>query len=310
MPARTRPTRKSFTALLEPDGTALNWVIARVPFDIAKAWPVRKGRRVRGEIEGFAFRTTLFPERSGSGHFLLVNKQMQSAAKVRRGSRVRIWLEPDLDERPILLPPELARALNADRQLRRWFDRLSDSMRREIGKWAGEPKSAASREKRAARLAERLMHAMEGEHRSSTCSPRRLRPQPATRNAWFALTPTQRRNHLLGIFYYETADGRQRRAAKAIEDALRAARRKLRHAPPRRTEPLIPGKLSPASNQHTQQPSRAAPNRPARDDPSRPIRGVPSRQERQPRQLLSRIKGSTLITGGRAIEPQCGVGWS
>ena len=40
------------------------------------------------------------------------------------------------------------------------------------------------------------------------------------------LTPTQRRNHLLGIFYYETADARERRAAKAIEDALGALRRK------------------------------------------------------------------------------------
>ena len=28
--------RKSFIALLEPDGTRLRWVIARVPFDIAK----------------------------------------------------------------------------------------------------------------------------------------------------------------------------------------------------------------------------------------------------------------------------------
>ncbi len=61
MPQSTSP-RKSFTALLEPDGTALKWVIARVPFDIAKTWPVRNGRRVRGEIGGFAFRTSLFPD--------------------------------------------------------------------------------------------------------------------------------------------------------------------------------------------------------------------------------------------------------
>ncbi|MGA2340722.1 MAG: DUF1905 domain-containing protein, partial [Terracidiphilus sp.] len=63
MPPRSASPRKSFTALLEPDGTALKWVIARVPFDIAKAWPVRNGRRVRGEIVGFAFRTSLFPDR-------------------------------------------------------------------------------------------------------------------------------------------------------------------------------------------------------------------------------------------------------
>jgi uncharacterized protein YdeI (YjbR/CyaY-like superfamily) len=106
-------------------------------------------------------------------------------------------------------------------------------MRREIGKWAGEPKSAASREKRAARLAERLMHAMEGEIDPPPVLRVAFAHNPAARDAWFALTPTQRRNHLLGIFYYETADGRQRRAAKAMADALRAARHKT---PPRTAE--------------------------------------------------------------------------
>ncbi len=225
-PARSRSPRKSFTALLEPDGTALKWVIARVPFDIAKSWPVRNGRCVRGEIAGFAFRTSLFPDRSGTGHFLLVNKKMQSAANARVGSRVRIWLEPDLVERPILLPPELDRTLNSDRQLRRWFDRLSDSMRREIDKFAGEPKTPATRLKRAERLAERLMLTMEGEHDPPPILRAAFLRNPAARDGWFALTPNQRRNHLLGIFYYETADARERRAAKAIDDALLAAKRK------------------------------------------------------------------------------------
>lgn len=230
MTPRSASARKSFTALLEPLGTALKWVIARVPFDIAKSWPVRKGSRVRGEIEGFAFRTTLLPDHRGTSHFLLVNKQMQSGAEARVGSRVRIWLEPDLDARPILLPPELARALNADRRLRRWFDRLSESMRREIGKWAAEPKSAASRRKRAEKLAERLMLTMEGEEDPPPVLRALFLRYPAARDGWFALTPTQRRNHLLGIFYYETADARERRAAKAIEDALRAAKRRAGEA--------------------------------------------------------------------------------
>src|ERR1700679_3770013 len=103
---RTRAVRKSFTAVLEPDGTALKWTIARIPFDVGKAWPVRKGRRVRGEIEGFAFRTTLFPRPGGGGHYLLVNKKMLAGAGVRKGDKARIWLEPDLEERAILLPEE------------------------------------------------------------------------------------------------------------------------------------------------------------------------------------------------------------
>jgi chorismate mutase len=230
MPTRATSSRKSFTALLEPDGTALKWVIARIPFDIAKAWPVRNGRRVRGEIAGFEFRTSLFPDSRRGGHFLLVNKKMQSAAGARLGSRVRISLEPDLVERPVSLPPELIRILNADRQLRRLFDSMSDSRRREFGKFAGQPKSPAARIKRAEKIAEMLMQALEGERDGENAPPPILRAlfqrRPGSRDAWFALTPAQRRNHLLGIFYYESAEARERRASKAIDDALRAARRK------------------------------------------------------------------------------------
>jgi uncharacterized protein YdeI (YjbR/CyaY-like superfamily) len=217
---KTRTVRRSFTAVLEADGTALKWTIARIPFDVAKAWPVRKGRRVRGEIEGFAFRTTLFPRPGDGEYFLLVNKAMLAGAGVRRGEKARIWLEPDLEEREILLPEELKRELNSDRALRKWFDGLSDSMRREIGKWADEPKSPGSRQKRAEKMAERLMQAMEGEQEPPPILKAVFQRQPRAREAWFRLTLAQRRNHLLGIFYYETAEGRERRAAKAIEDAM------------------------------------------------------------------------------------------
>ncbi len=220
---KTGAVRKSFTAMLELDGTALRWVVARVPFDVVKTWPVRRGRRVRGEIEGFAFRTTLFPHPKGGGHVLLVNKKMQAGAGVRKGDKARICLEPDLEEREILLPEEFKRELNSDRGLRKWFDGLSDSMRREAGIWVAEPKSAESRKKRAARMAERLMQAMEGLKEPPPVLKAVFQRQPRAREAWFALTATQRRNHLLGIFYYETVEGRERRAEKAIEAALEKA---------------------------------------------------------------------------------------
>jgi uncharacterized protein YdeI (YjbR/CyaY-like superfamily) len=220
---RAGAVRKKFTAVLEPDGTALKWTVVRVPFDVVKTWLVRKGRRVRGEIEGFAFRTTLFPDPKGGGHVLLVNKKMQTGAGVRKGDEARIWLEPDLEEREILLPAELKRELNSDRALRKWFDGLSDSMRREAGKWVDEPKSAESRQKRATRLAERLMQAMEGLDEPPPVLKTIFQRQPRAREAWFGLTPVERRNHLLGIFYYETVEGRERRAAKAIAEAMEKA---------------------------------------------------------------------------------------
>ncbi len=217
---KTSGLRKSFTAVLEPDGTALKWTVVRIPFDVVKTWPARKGRRVRGEIEGFAFRTTLFSDPKGGGHVLLVNKKMQAGAGVRQGDKARIWLEPDMEEREILLPAELKRELSGERALRKWFDGLSDSMRREIGRWVAEPKSVESREKRAARLAERLMQAMEGEHEPPPVLKVIFERQPRAREAWFGMTPVQRRNHLLGVFYYETVEARERRAMKAIEEAI------------------------------------------------------------------------------------------
>jgi uncharacterized protein YdeI (YjbR/CyaY-like superfamily) len=219
----SKTAAKKFTATLEPDGTQLRWIIARVPFDVAKAWPHLKRRRVRGDIEGFEFRTSLFPNPHGAGHMLLVNKKMQAAAKARTGSKVRITLQPDLEDRPTFIPPELAAELKSDRKLRSFFEALSPSMRREIGKWADEPKSPETRRKRAEKMAERLFQAMEGEEAPPPILRVAFQREPRAEAGWNALTATQRRSHLLGIFYYETVEARERRAAKAIEDALRAA---------------------------------------------------------------------------------------
>jgi uncharacterized protein YdeI (YjbR/CyaY-like superfamily) len=191
--------------------------------------------RVRGDVmsvnsktEGFAFRTSLFAYARGAGHFLLVNKKMQTAAKAKVGSKVRIRLEPDLDERAATVPPELASALKGDRRLRKWFDGLSYSMHKEICAWVNEPKSAVSRRQRAGRIAERLLFALEGETELPPILQAAFLRQPLARTGWSAMTPVQRRGHLLGIFYYQTSEARERRAAKAVEDALRMAKKDLR----------------------------------------------------------------------------------
>jgi len=139
---------KSFNAVLEPLRNGLGWVVARVPFDVKTAWPVRKGLRVRGEIAGLAFRSALRPC-TGGGHFLLVNRKMQAAAKAGVGAKVRIKLEPDLEERLAVVPPELARAMKGDRRLRRWFDGLNDYTRRAICALVSEAKTADARERAA-----------------------------------------------------------------------------------------------------------------------------------------------------------------
>jgi uncharacterized protein YdeI (YjbR/CyaY-like superfamily) len=216
---------KIFRAVLETTGNALRWVIARVPFDPAEVWPNRNGRRVRGEINGFAFRTSLFPESGGKKYVILVNKKMQCGARAKPGDSAKFRLQPDLEEREAPMPAELGRALKADRGLRRYFDALSPSMRRYIGGWIGEAKSAEIRQNRAERMAERLLLAMEGEQEAPPILRAAFQRHPAARLGWDAMTRIKKRNHLLGIFYYQTSEGRERRVRAAIEDALKAAKR-------------------------------------------------------------------------------------
>ena len=221
-------TAKSFTAVLEPLQTGLGWVVARIPFDVAKTWPVRRGLRVRGEIGRFAFRSSLMAYAGGDGHFLLVNKRMQAAAKATVGSKVKILLEPDLEERLAVMPPELARAMKGDRRLRRWFDGLNDYTRRAICALVSEVKSADARERKAEQMAEWMLLTLEGEIDPTDPPPilkAAFQRQPLARVGWEAMTPARRRNHLWGIFHLQTAEARERRAAQAVEDSVGVARR-------------------------------------------------------------------------------------
>lgn len=225
MPAK-KSAPKKFRAVLEALGNELRWMIARIPFDPAKEWPERRGNRVRGTINGFAFRTALFPYPQRQGKMLLVNKRMQKGANARVGSTVQITLEPDFEERPALMPPELDKALRADRQLRKWFEGLSEYTRRTFGALVAEAKSPESRQKMAERMAECLLLTMEGERETPPILKAAFARLPLAEAGWKAMTAAQRRGHLMGIFYYQSAEGRENRAAKAVEEALRVARKK------------------------------------------------------------------------------------
>jgi uncharacterized protein YdeI (YjbR/CyaY-like superfamily) len=214
--------RQRFRALLEPEGTALNWVIARVPFAPEKVWKTRHGKRVKGTINGFAFRTSLFGS-AAKGYCVLVNKAMQKGARVYAGGMAEFVLEPDLEERNATVPPELAKLLKQDRALARWFEALSYSVRKYIGDAVRVPKSPQARVRRAEQMAERMMLAMEGEKVLPPILQLAFRREPRAQAGWQAMTPLQRRGHLLGIFYYQTPEARERRTQKAVAEALRIA---------------------------------------------------------------------------------------
>jgi hypothetical protein len=219
-------TKKKFRGVLQPDNTPLKWVIVKVPFDPATAWPTRNRLRVKGTINGFSFRTSLFGSAKG-GHVLLVNKQMQKGGRVAVGGLAEIVLEPDLEERTAAIPPELDKFLKQDRVLKKWFSELSYSARKYIQDVINAGKSSDARMRRAEQMAERMMLAIEGERELPPILQVAFRRQPHARAGWQAMTPVQRRGHLLGIFYYQSPESRQKRADKAIAEALKVVKRSI-----------------------------------------------------------------------------------
>jgi uncharacterized protein YdeI (YjbR/CyaY-like superfamily) len=223
--AKPAPAAKRFEARLERLRSSLNWVIIRVPFDAAKLWGMRGQIKVKGEINGFAFRTSLFPTREGR-HFLLVNKRMQKGARAAEGSVARFQMELDSEERTVTIPDELKRILRQDRLFRRWYDELNHSARNDIAKWITEPKSAEARVRRAEQIAERLLAVMEAERELPPILQVAFARHPRAHEGWDGMSASRRRMHLFGIFYYRyyrTPDARARRIDKMLDDATALA---------------------------------------------------------------------------------------
>lgn len=216
---------KTFRATLERLGTGPYWVAARVPVDLKKAWPDWRNRRVRGSINGFEFQTSLFPVKE-KGFMFVVNKKMQKGAAAGPGDTVHVRLEPDLTAQSYVEPKELTAVLRGERELRACFNAMTPSMRRGFAFLIDQAKTSETRMRRAEKIAETVMLAMEGEQIAPPILRAAFQRQPLAEQGWNAMTPIQRRHRLLGIFLLVSVEAQARRAAWVIKDCLRVAQRK------------------------------------------------------------------------------------
>jgi len=227
MKSKPKLVGKSFKATLERMPSRFNLVFIRIPFDVSNVWRTRGKVRVKGEINGFAFRGVLFP--SSEGYYcLLVNKRLRTGGNTAVGETAQFRLEPDTAKRVAIVPAEFQRVLNEERPFRRWFDRLGFSMRKWICDWIVSVKSPEARIRRAERVAEQLMATMEAELNLPPILKLAFARDPRAYQGWQSMTPLQRRYHLLGIFYCRTPECRDRRISRMLEDSLARLERKPR----------------------------------------------------------------------------------
>lgn len=220
-----KPPARTFEAVLERTQDRLQWVIMRVPFDAARLWGKRGQLRVQGEINGFSFRSTLFPNGKG-GHFMIVNKKMQSGGRTAPGLTAKFRLAPDATPRqPVPPATELLLELKRSRRLLTFYESLPNSWKNDLARWIAQSKQEATRKRRASQLAERLLETMEAERDLPPQIAIALAQNPKARTAWEKVQPSRRRRHLLAIFHYRNPESRARRIAKFVEEISGAAKR-------------------------------------------------------------------------------------
>ncbi len=214
--------RKKFTAplkKLDDTGSAnLGWRVLDVPFDVKKAFG--KGGRlpVTGAVNGFPFRTSLFP---------LMNKNMQQGANATSlGAKVEVSLELDEETRTVEIPALLKKAIEEDKDLLAYYKSLSYSMRKYFFDHVTSPKSKLIQKKRVEELAIILMEMRDGEQTPPPMLEAEFARNPKAKKGWERMSPTQRRGHLWGIFYYITPESKAKRLAKAVEEMVEYANKK------------------------------------------------------------------------------------
>lgn len=188
-----------------------------VPARVSRAFAAfaERGRiRVAGKIDGHPFHATLLPTRAGP-HRLYVNGGMRAGSASDVGATVTLELRP-LRADEVEVPEDLAAAL-ARAGLRRRFDGLSSSHRRELLRSIEDARSATNR---AARIERTLAH-LRGE---STQQPR---PSVVDRPLWICPDcghsfVTKNMNH--SCAHYELSDvfGKRPAYVRALFERFRA----------------------------------------------------------------------------------------
>lgn len=123
------------------------------------------------------------------------------------------------------MPPELDRALGQAKSLRRWFDQLNPSARRDLCRYVLGVKSPEARRRRAGEQVERMLATMEAERELPPVLRLAFSRDPGAYRGWKAMSARQRRVHLFGVFYYKTPEGQARRIGKLIAEAYKHAKK-------------------------------------------------------------------------------------
>jgi hypothetical protein len=155
MMTQTKSPTKRFRVLLEKDPAGSVATGINVPFDVLKVFGSRARVPVRGTINGFAYRSSIFPMRGGK-HFMVVNGKVRAATNLKGGETVTVTMERDDAPRIVTPPADLLRALRSNKEARATWEKLSYTHRKEYVQAIEDAKRPETRARRIAKTIEAL----------------------------------------------------------------------------------------------------------------------------------------------------------
>jgi bifunctional DNA-binding transcriptional regulator/antitoxin component of YhaV-PrlF toxin-antitoxin module len=141
-----------FSATVELGGKTATGI--EVPDDVVAGLGSHNRPAVRVTIGEYTYRSTV--ARMGGRFLLPVSAEVRKAAGVAAGDEVDVELVLDDAPREVLVPDDLAAALDAVPGARARFDALSYTARKEHVRAVEEEKAAATRERRIAKAVDTL----------------------------------------------------------------------------------------------------------------------------------------------------------
>lgn len=144
---------KRFRVLLEK-AVGMDSASITVPFDVVKVFGSRARVPVRGTINGFPYRSSIFP--MDGRHLLIVNKAMREGAQVKGGEVVSVVMERDDEPRVITPPRDFARAIKASKEAQAFWKTLSYTHQKEHVRAIEEAKRPETRARRIEKAIEML----------------------------------------------------------------------------------------------------------------------------------------------------------
>lgn len=125
-----------------------------VPFDVEEAFGTRARVPVCGTINRFPYRSSIM--NMGSGHMMVVNRELREGAKVKAGDIVEIVMQRDTAPRLVEVPADFNKVLSGSKKAKEIFDKLSYTHQKEYVRWITEAKREETRKSRIKRAIEML----------------------------------------------------------------------------------------------------------------------------------------------------------